>query len=129
MKKLPSRIPIGKAPKILRDVNMERNEAIKKLSQIKIDDEQRKTDFTISFCGVFSSGKSSILNNLLDCADFKLPVGVFPITKVITRIRYGKTLKFYCSIGIANECRSSQRMNLRRWLLAKLPCHPVAPKF
>ena len=62
---------------------MEQAEAIKKLSQIKLDDEQRKNDFTVSFCGVFSSGKSSILNYFLDCADFKLPVGDFPITKVI----------------------------------------------
>lgn len=100
---------------------MERNEAIKKLSQIKIDDEQRKTDFTISFCGVFSSGKSSILNNLLDCADFKLPVGVFPITKVITRIRYGKTLKFYCSIGIANELQVITKDEFEKMVVGKAP--------
>lgn len=100
---------------------MEQTEAIKKLSQIKIDDEQRKNDFTVSFCGVFSSGKSSILNYFLDCADFKLPVGDFPITKVITRIKYGKTLKFYCSIETANNLRVITKDEFEKMVVGKAP--------
>lgn len=100
---------------------MEQTEAIKKLSQIKIDDEQRKNDFTISFCGVFSSGKSSILNYFLDCADFKLPVGDFPITKVITRIKYGKTLKFYCSIGTAINLQVITKDKFEKMVVGKAP--------
>lgn len=100
---------------------MEQTEAIKKLSQIKLDDEQRKNDFTVSFCGVFSSGKSSILNYFLDCADFKLPVGDFPITKVITRIKYGKTLKFYCSIGTANNLQVITKDKFEKMVVGKVP--------
>lgn len=100
---------------------MEQAEAIKKLSQIKFDDEQRKNDFTVSFCGVFSSGKSSILNYLLDCADFKLPVGDFPITKVITRIKYGKTLKFSCSIGTANNLQVITKEKFEKMVVGKAP--------
>ncbi len=100
---------------------MEQTEAIKKLSQIKIDDEQRKNDFTVSFCGVFSSGKSSILNYFLDCVDFKLPVGDFPITKVITRIKYGKTLKFYCSIGAANNLQVITKEKFEKMVVGKAP--------
>ncbi len=100
---------------------MEQAEAIKKLSQIKLDDEQRKNDFTVSFCGVFSSGKSSILNYFLDCADFKLPVGDFPITKVITRIKYGKTLKFYCAIGTANNLQVITKDKFEKMVVGKAP--------
>lgn len=47
--------------------------------------------FKIVFCGVFSSGKSSLINLLLKMDDdYKLPVGVNPVTKLVTRIRYGK---------------------------------------
>lgn len=100
---------------------MEQTEALKKLLQIKIDDKHRKNDFTVSFCGVFSSGKSSILNYLLDCADFKLPVGNFPITKVITRIKYGKTLKFYCSIVRANNLQVITKDKFEKMVLGKVP--------
>lgn len=100
---------------------MDQLEAIEKLSQIKFDEEQRKYDFTISFCGVFSSGKSSILNYFLDCADFKLPVGDFPITKVITRIKYGKTLKFYCSIGTAKDLQVITKDKFEKMVVGKAP--------
>ena len=100
---------------------MDQLEAIEKLSQIKFDEEERKNDFTISFCGVFSSGKSSILNYFLDCADFKLPVGDFPITKVITRIKYGKTLKFYCSIGTAKDLQIITKDNFEKMVVGKAP--------
>lgn len=69
-------------------------EASERLGRIEADAEERKDDFTIVFCGVFSSGKSSVLNYLLDSKDFSLPVGNFPITKLITRIRYGDSLRF-----------------------------------
>lgn len=69
-------------------------EASERLGRIKADAEARKDDFTIVFCGVFSSGKSSVINYLLDSKDFSLPVGNFPITKLITRIRYGDSLRF-----------------------------------
>lgn len=47
--------------------------------------------FRIVFCGVFSSGKTSLINLLLD-TEFKFPVGINPVTKTVTRIRYGETL-------------------------------------
>lgn len=42
--------------------------------------------FCIVVCGVFSSGKSSLINALLGT---ELPTGIFPVTKVVTKIRYG----------------------------------------
>lgn len=45
-------------------------------------------ELIISFCGVFSSGKSSLINALL-APYIALPTGFIPITKRITRIEYG----------------------------------------
>lgn len=45
-------------------------EASERLDRIKADAEARKDDFTIVFCGVFSSGKSSVLNYFLNLEDF-----------------------------------------------------------
>lgn len=52
--------------------------------------------FCIAFCGVFSSGKTSIINRLLHC---DLPTGVNPITKVVTRIRYGERTAYSFIVG------------------------------
>ena len=73
---------------------MTMEETSKRLDRIETDAKEREDDFTIVFCGVFSSGKSSVLNYFLDSKDFSLPVGNFPITKLITRIRYGDSLRF-----------------------------------
>lgn len=53
-----------------------------------------KSQFVIAFCGIFSSGKSSLLNEILK-QDFKLPTGGEPVTKFVTRIEYGKVFKAY----------------------------------
>lgn len=53
--------------------------------------------FCVAFCGVFSSGKSSLLNALLDCGNV-LPTGINPVTKIITRIRYGKSIALHCIV-------------------------------
>jgi GTP-binding protein EngB required for normal cell division len=45
------------------------------------------TEFEIAFFGRVSSGKSSLLNYLLGCD--VLPVGVLPVTAVLTRLRRG----------------------------------------
>lgn len=47
--------------------------------------------FRVAFCGVFSAGKSSLINALLRC-EYKLPTGINPITKIVTRIKYGREL-------------------------------------
>lgn len=47
--------------------------------------------FRVVFCGVFSSGKTSLVNSLLD-SDFRLPEGVNPVTKMVTRICGGDTV-------------------------------------
>ena len=44
--------------------------------------------FRVVFCGVFSSGKTSLINAVLD-AGYSLPQGVNPVTKLVTRIRGG----------------------------------------
>jgi GTP-binding protein EngB required for normal cell division len=45
------------------------------------------TEFEIAFFGRVSSGKSSLLNYLLGCE--VLPIGVLPVTAVLTRLRRG----------------------------------------
>jgi len=46
---------------------------------------------TLVFCGTFSSGKSSMINELLNLRqNFKLPAGANPVTKFLTRLKYGK---------------------------------------
>ena len=61
--------------------------------------EKRTEELVIAFCGIFSSGKSSLLNELLK-QDFKLPTGGEPVTKFVTRIEYGGNFKaFYVSRG------------------------------
>ena len=59
----------------------------------KILEEKPNESLTLVFCGTFSSGKSSLINELLR-PKFKLPVGVNPVTKFVTRLKYGK--KFEC---------------------------------
>lgn len=60
-------------------------------------ESQRHDPFRIVFCGVFSSGKSTLINALLG-GDY-LPTGINPVTKVVTRVRYGLSLKYYCING------------------------------
>lgn len=80
-------------------------EALNLFQQIQKRSKNRA--FVIAFCGVFSSGKTSIINNLLN-NEFKLPVGINPVTKVITRVRYGTELGVYYNCGklhkIFNTC-------------------------
>lgn len=60
-------------------------------------ESQKHDPFRIVFCGVFSSGKSTLINALL--GGNYLPTGINPVTKVVTRIRYGLSLKYYCIDG------------------------------
>lgn len=54
----------------------------------------------IVFCEVFSSGKTSLINSLLEADGLKQPVGINSVTKMITKIRYGSILRcFYMSEG------------------------------
>lgn len=53
----------------------------------KLQIAKEKRPFCIVVCGVFSSGKSSLINALLGT---ELPTGINPVTKVVTRIRYGR---------------------------------------
>lgn len=60
---------------------------------------QENAPFRVAFCGVFSAGKSTLINALLN-SDYKLPTGITPITKMVTRIRYGDALScFYYDQG------------------------------
>ncbi len=69
---------------------LEYKQELERIQNISIGEK-----FVITFCGVFSAGKSSLLNCLLNCEEYKLPTGLFPVTKVVTRLRYGKELSFY----------------------------------
>lgn len=48
--------------------------------------------FRIVFCGGFSTGKTSLINALMG-EECRLPTSILSTTKVITRIKYGPTLR------------------------------------
>lgn len=55
----------------------------------KILDLEPNNALILVFCGTFSAGKSSLINELLQ-QEFKLPFGAEPVTKFVTRLKYGK---------------------------------------
>lgn len=57
---------------------------------LKAEKHKAVNEFNIVFCGVFSSGKTSLINALLN---LNLPTGINPVTKMITEIRYGNRFK------------------------------------
>ena len=62
----------------------------------RMDENRWTRPFRVVFCGVFSSGKTSLINALLNCSrEMQLPTGINPITKLVTRIRYGS--EFRCT--------------------------------
>jgi len=61
------------------------------------------TEFEIAFFGRVSSGKSSLLNYLLGCD--VLPVGVLPVTAVLTRLRPGERPELVARFQISQPQR------------------------
>lgn len=55
----------------------------------RLSENPAERPFRVVFCGVFSSGKTSLINSVLS-AEFQLPEGVNPVTKLVTRIEGGK---------------------------------------
>ena len=53
--------------------------------EIILSDQEKPVQ--IAFLGQFKSGKSSLINSLLQ--EEVLPVGVVPVTAIVTRVRYG----------------------------------------
>lgn len=94
------------------------NEALKQKSLVvrkRISEHfYKNAPFRVAFCGVFSSGKSSLVNTLLQC-EYKLPTGVNPITKIVTRIQYGQELScFYYLNGVRKELDKNQTLKIIR---------------
>lgn len=98
---------------------MNYREAVEDFQRIRADEMGRKDVFTIAFCGVFSSGKSSILNYLLQYKDFSLPVGIVPVTKLVTKIRYGEQLAFYCAASDGSKKHQISRAKFEAFVLEK----------
>ena len=75
-----------------REFLKEENRAklIAQLSSLKNFSLQK--NLTLVFCGTFSSGKTSLINQLLD-EKLELPTGPNPVTKLVTRIIYGEKLQ------------------------------------
>lgn len=61
----------------------------------RLSEDTSSRPFRIVFCGVFSSGKTSLINSLLAYDKLNLPVGINPVTKMITRLRYASRLSCY----------------------------------
>lgn len=93
---------------------MRADEVKKRLNEIKASGQKEDRKFTVAVCGVFSSGKSSILNYFLDVPEFKLPSGIFPVTKLVTRIEYGDTLAIYLKENGKEERRPVSREEFER---------------
>lgn len=68
--------------------------------------------FRVAFCGVFSAGKSTLINALLQ-SKYELPTGINPITKIVTRIRYGQELScFYYHNGNQEKLDEVQTLKI-----------------
>lgn len=62
---------------------------------ICLQDKIKNNEVTVSVMGQFKRGKSSLINAMLNCD--LLPVGIIPLTTVITEIRYAAEFKaFVC---------------------------------
>lgn len=61
---------------------------------------KQKRPFCFVICGGFSSGKTSLINALLGT---DLPTGIYPVTRVVTRIRYGDTPRIVLKDRHTNE--------------------------
>lgn len=83
-----------------------------------LEHNKENAPFRAAFCGVFSAGKSSLINALLQC-EYKLPTGINPITKIVTRIRYGKELScFYYHNGNQNKLDKQETLKVIKGELA-----------
>lgn len=72
----------------------------------------KNAPFRVAFCGVFSAGKSTLINALLQ-SEYKLPTGINPITKIVTRIRYGQELScFYYYNGKQEKLDKLQTLKI-----------------
>lgn len=65
------------------------------LQQISFKPVTANYPFVVAFCGEFSSGKTTLINKLLSDSSICMPTGVNPVTKLVTRIKYGKQLAFF----------------------------------
>jgi hypothetical protein len=72
-------------------------------------DITREFEFLVAVTGAFSSGKSSLLNVLLNYPDL-LPVSAIPLTAVCTVIRYGETPRLRVRYVSQEECFARVRM-------------------
>jgi GTPase Era involved in 16S rRNA processing len=54
----------------------------------ELKNKTEKTELVISVFGQFKRGKSTLINNIIK--ENILPVGVIPVTSVVTQIKYGK---------------------------------------
>ncbi len=68
----------------------------------KIELSKKERPFSIVFCGSFSTGKSSLINALLGCS---LPTGMTPVTKMITRLRYGPQERLFLENLLTGQSR------------------------
>lgn len=75
---------------------------------------------TLVFCGTFSSGKSSIINLLLE-QEFKLPTGANPVTKFVTRLTYGEEFQAVCICDKESHILSREELDAAITGKLKLP--------
>jgi GTP-binding protein EngB required for normal cell division/HPt (histidine-containing phosphotransfer) domain-containing protein len=68
-----------------------------------VESQATKSALNVAIFGRFNAGKSSFLNHLMSCP--VLPVGVVPVTSVVTEICYGPE---ECASVIFRENRASQ---------------------
>ena len=69
------------------------------LNPIELDELSSKIpDFNICFVGEFNSGKSSLINKLIDRPEM-LPVGCMPETAVVSELKYGE-YEVVCRVSV-----------------------------
>ncbi|MBN1338209.1 MAG: dynamin family protein [Bacteroidales bacterium] len=71
---------------------------------LQLLDEERKT-IHIALLGQFKSGKSSLINSII--GESILPVGVVPVTAIVTRLQYGSEPKLTIRFSDKTEVSAS----------------------
>lgn len=89
------------ALEILSDIIRRRKYSSLTQLLLAVENSQKEQILEIAVLGQFKSGKSSLINHILNLP--LLPTGVIPVTSVITRILYGSSEKVVITFKNGNK--------------------------
>ena len=99
---------VKEAEKLFADYEITGNE----LARVQKLREKLESDHvTVSVIGQFKRGKSALVNRILE--DTVLPVGIVPVTAVVTTVEYGeKSAAVHFNNGVVKEVEFEEVENL-----------------